>query len=784
MKNRTVVALFVLFFAGLTALWVAELRKVPSSEKQAILEARVLPDLYDIPAPEIHRVEIVGGETDLVLERRGEGWWMRRPVDAAADAGRAEALVQSLKNLPRPVEGKALEGPPSEYGLEPPSRTIRVFGKDSREPLAVLEVGKSIRDGLYVRSGKGGQVEVVDPLPFAAVEKPASAWRDRDLFRIPTFQVSGLKAEGSGRTLAVRREGDRWRLTAPIEAPAMTPRIEGLIGGLTSMRVIDDPAGFAADDVKDFAPFGLDAPAWVITLSGSPKSSPVVIHIGKPAPGRPGTYYARRADDASVLIVEGGVVPELEDDPHAFRSRRAAELNPARVDFIRIQAGGVTHELARGPGGWRIRQPIEGQADVAAIADLVNELNRVEATALLEEKEVSNSGLAKPEAVLEVWEGGLSDKKAGEDSKEAASGPEGEPALRLTLGRRNGVARVVYARADGDPAILALPLDALKRPFGDRLAFLDHQILRQSAPAREITLSRGAQTIALAASEAPRDYAKWRMVRPVEAAVDPQTVKLLDALMENLRAERLVEQGTPDKRAYGLDEPWVVLTRSSVPARPGGREAESVLVVGSEVPDGGGSRYAMVEGQNVVFTIGPETLKVLDSEPRERRVLEFPPNRVERLVLRSPGLDREFRREAKALSGQSAWTPVAGTDMRGLDQSRLDQLVSALSTLRANRFAQYLGEFPPEAGLDAPRLSIEVELKGGLGSRRLRIGSRTADGLAYATTESEGSGPLFLVPDTGAEPWSALLPGPARATPASPELPENPFVSEPDGKAK
>ncbi len=770
MKNRTTILLLVLFFGGLVGLWLAELARVPTAAERQRRAGRVLPELIDVAPDEIGRVEIASGETRLVFERQGDDWRLVEPIEAAADRSRVEALIQSLKSLPKPAEAVPLTGRPEEYGLKPPVRTIRLYREGASTPLASLDVGKTVRDGRYVRPAGSEDVEVADAPPFAAIEQPASDWRDRILFHVPAFDVARLAIQRPDHHLAALRDGERWRLSEPIDAPASTPRMEGLIGGLTALRVIEGPEGFVKDDVKDFAPYGLDHPSWTIALAASQEDDAPEdrVAIGKAVPERPGHSFARRTDSDDVVIVRSQLLDSLETDPYTLRSRRVADLDPAKVDAIRIQVGDIEHLLVRRGDGWRVVRPVEGAADSRIVAALISELNQLEITDLIDPEKATNPGLDPPSAVVSVWEGGLP-----VNGRNATIEPNGRPRLELRLGRRNAAARVLFARESGDPAILALPFDALKLPLGDRLAFLDHRVLPElTEPIGRIVVSRDGVTTVLQAPANPRDFASWRMLEPVEAAVDAEAVGMLNAVLMNLQADRLIEQGSVDRTAFGFERPELKVRWST-----GEEPADTLheLILGDAVPDGDGTRYAMIAGRPLVFTLGPNVVPILEAECHDRNVLDVEPSSVERIVFRVSEREAAFRRTRKPFTGGTEWTPEPGSAPSRINPAEIDRFLASLALLRAVRFRQYQGAFPSVAGLDPPDLTIALDLKSGLGTRRLRFGKTAEDGLRFATTEPGSSGPVLLVPAPG-EPWISPFRGlEAEAR----ELPENPFVSEP-----
>lgn len=771
MKNRTTILLLVLFFGGLAGLWLAELARIPTAEDRKLRSVRVLPELIDVPPTAIGRVEILGGPERLVFERRDHDWRLIEPTDAAADRSRVEALIQTLKNLPKPQGAVPLTGKPSEYGLQPPVRTIRLFGDDPETPLAALEVGKEARDGRYVRPAGSREVEVADAPPFAAIEQPATAWRDRNLVRTPSFDVARIAIESPDHHLAVSREGDRWRVTDPINAPASTPKIDGLLGSLTALRVIDGPEGFVKNSVKDFAPYGLNDPAWTIRVAGL-KTDEIpedVVQIGKEVPDHPGDFYARRSDSEDVVIVRGALLDAIETDPRGLRSHRVADLDPSQVDLIRIEAGDAEHLLIRQGDGWQVARPVAGPADSHLVDGLIAELNELVISDLIDPEQAVHSGLESPSAVITVWEGGRP-----ADGEKATTEPRGKPRLELQLGRRDAGARVLFAREAGDPAILALPFEALEQPFGDRLAFLDHRILPElTDPIRRVVIQRDGLAVALKASEKLRDFANWRMVEPVEAAVDPRAVAMLDTALANLRADRLIEEGTVDRHAHGFDSPFLIVTWTTGSGTEDGWE--HTLILGEPVFEGARARFAMVEEAPLLFTLGPRLIAVFEAEFHDRNVLSFDPANVERLVFRGDGREAAYRRTRKPFTGGTEWTPEPDSSPSRINPSEIDRFLASLGALQAVRFRQYQGTIPSETGLDATALTITIDLKSGLGTRQLRLGNADGDALRLATTATGLSGPVFLVPEPG-QPWIAPF---RESEAADQELPADPFVSGP-----
>ncbi len=194
------------------------------------------------------------------------------------------------------------------------------------------------------------------------------------------------------------------------------------------------------------------------------------------------------------------------------------------------------------------------------------------------------------------------------------------------------------------------------------------------------------------------------------------------------------------------------------------------MILGKEVPGKRGQRYATIRGTGRVFTLVPEAISILTAELHDRTVLSFPADGVRRLTVRWPdGSSWTVARQEAAFQGQPGWTTTAGAGPSGFGPAQLNTLVEQLANLNAVSFAQYPGPFPPTAGLNPPRLRIEVELVGGLGTRLLRLGHKAASGTFHATAESDESGLVALV---AAAPFASWLRAPSKAS----ELPADVFA--------
>jgi hypothetical protein len=753
MNQRATIALLVLFFVGLLGLKWAEYAKIPDRNERARAEPRVLPELLDLKPDELRRVEVTGGPKRLLFERReGNRWQMVEPFDAAADPSMVESLAFNLKELKKARDIGRMEGKPADYGLETPTRTVTLWGSDASTPLAVLDVGSTAHEMRYVRSKGSGRIEVVDAKGLAPVDLPAIRWRDRSLMRLPSFQVQTLNVAGPGRALTLEREGDGWRITEPIKALGDVNRVEGAVAEVVSLKVIDGEKGFVADDVKDFAPYGLDKPRLTFTASPKPdKGSPQVFSIGNPVTptDKASRYYARRDDQDDVVLVDATLLKNLGANPLDLHAKRVADFMPDRVDFIRVTSDGATVAVAKTGNVWSRIAPLADAADGKGIDEMLKKVDEIEASELYPPGAAPDAQLDKPAIVLEIWDGA----KLDSDQK-----PTTSPKLHLKVGRRDALRKTAFCQTEGDSTVMAIPLPFIEAIPRGALAFRDRQVARVSPPTLEkIVIKVGPKSRTIAPPAKGADSMAWRLTEPIDAQADPESLGRLFVQLSNLHAETLVTDHPESDAAFGLDKPAMTVswtTRDDVPASPRRPTAgESVvLTVGKPAANKSGGRYARISTSPIVFTLAPETIAAFDVEWRDRLAMSFDVRQAERVMLKWPSLTLTARRVGTDASKEPDWTLVDPPAGLPFDPSKIKPLLAAMSRLMTFRYEQYDGAIDPAMGLFPARLTITVDFVGGT-SKTLSLGKVTPDGYLLATTESAPKGTVFQVALGAWDPW-------------------------------
>ena len=372
-NNRSTLILAGLFFAMLVAFWGLERAGVLTDSERRLRETRILPALIEVPEASVQRLEIERGKDRLVFERRGQEigrWNMVEPIEVAAEPTRLETLVRNLKEMRKSQDSGSVAGSPDSFGLAPPVATVKLWGRaaarsqSAAAPIAALDLGKTVHNLQYVRAVGTDAIEVADVKLLNAVELPLNDWRERVVMAVPSFQVASVTVKRPDQVIrAERGKKGQWRLSSPVNAPANPAKVESLIAALSSLRVVDGDKGFIANNVKDFAPYGLASPLTIEMTTTRPGDLPLVLHVGKPVPDQPERIYVRQGDQDDVVIVEAKALAEVPSGATALRSQKVADIAPAAVTELQIETKIGTFAVSKRPNQWELTSPRTERAD-------------------------------------------------------------------------------------------------------------------------------------------------------------------------------------------------------------------------------------------------------------------------------------------------------------------------------------------------------------------------------------------------------------------------------------
>lgn len=215
------------------------------------------PALFEDLSPELDRIELKQGEATTVLERTGQRWSMRAPIQTRADADAVGRLIDALSRVR--AEAWVADLPAGDaadvarFGLDAPagSVTVAMTTRSMKEgEIVASTTQQAVEWGSVVERGTGlrvarrmGSPAIVslDERALSSMDPAPESLIDGRMLDAPSSTIKSIAIDGpEGRLTLERREGQWFMVDAarPDGAPAREPAIASLLVALTEARAM------------------------------------------------------------------------------------------------------------------------------------------------------------------------------------------------------------------------------------------------------------------------------------------------------------------------------------------------------------------------------------------------------------------------------------------------------------------------------------------------------------------------------------------------------------------
>ena len=194
--------------------------------------------------------------------------------------------------------------------------------------------------------------------------------------------LSGLTIKTDQHELVFARTPEKgWVLTAPLSTEADQREVQNLIRALVTGAVTRS----VADHPTDLSPFGLDKPITTITVvAGAARET---FSIGDSGP-LTSTLYVLRGSDRKVLLTNLAPKDFVNKTLMTFRRKDLLRVSQGDVDRIRLTYATTEIVLYQGQekpkSKWKLRYPIEGEADQTEVRTLLFRLEDLKALSIVD----------------------------------------------------------------------------------------------------------------------------------------------------------------------------------------------------------------------------------------------------------------------------------------------------------------------------------------------------------------------------------------------------------------
>lgn len=231
-----------------------------------------------------------------------------------------------------------------------------------------------------VLAGLGLYLYIVEFPAKETEERQATA--QKKVLLLDQASITGLSFKTDRGDLVFERTQDKgWMLTAPLRTEADQREVQNLVRALVTgsvRRVVEE-------NPTTLSPFGLDKPVTTVTITAP--SGQETLSIGDSGP-LSSTLYVLRESDHALLLTDLAAKDFVNKTLMTFR--RKDILRVARSEIERIRLTYPTTEIVlyhldeKPKGKWKIRYPIEADADLNEVRMLLFRLEDLKALGIVD----------------------------------------------------------------------------------------------------------------------------------------------------------------------------------------------------------------------------------------------------------------------------------------------------------------------------------------------------------------------------------------------------------------
>ena len=409
-----------------------------------------------------------------------------------------------------------------------------------------------------------------------------TATQAKQILPFEQAQISALRVRShSGEVALSQTPGHPWSITAPIQTDADQRQVQALLRALVTGKV----SRLVETHPVSLTPFGLDHPSTIVTVTAGDRED--TLSIGDAGP-LSSTLYVLRASDEAVLLTDLAPKYFLNRTLLSFRRKELLQFNQQETEQLRLTYPTteiVLYGIEEKPKKkWKIRYPIEGEADRTEVQALLFRLEDLKALAIVDpgpERERLAPLLTKPKVKVTVHAAGA-DQIVRLFQPDPASGE-------------------AYAQTAQEGPIYKVSPSVIKELTKDLFALQDKRLL--GAETSDIALlaikTRDEQYTLV------HDRDGWVLEDQPNEKLRQDVADLLVSRIVNLPAEeRVIKQAGP-LAPYGLVAPIAEFVATGKNGRVAGR-----LALGNQ---SGGLLYAIGQRIPGVFQVRPDLLTQIPS---------------------------------------------------------------------------------------------------------------------------------------------------------------------------
>ncbi len=444
----------ILVFIAL-GLYLA-LVEVPTAEKKDAEETRSKQVLH-FKVEEVEEFDLIKPSGTIKIKRNPENarWNIAEPLGVPGEDSVINQLLLVLEEarITRVVdeEPKSL----ADFGLKDPTLQIALRFKTGEPQTLLVGDASPLGHDTYIKLADEQRV-LLSFFDKSQLDASLNDLRNKTLLDFVARDVTAVDLKFGKDTQRFVKEGEDWKLTAPVNALGDADEISNFLSNIRSERI----ETFVSETPEEVVPLGLNPPRILLKIQAEKAKQSWTLKIGKPYDEH--SFYAQRGQPDNIVTVSESLVDTLSKNPLSFMEKSLITFREEDVAAIESRDGKETVHVVRDPGTrgqWKFKNPENGSVDSATVNTLLLDLQEAQIEKFAPTKQLKLFGLDAPQKELSIF------KKDGSKAT-------------LQLGNTGKNQQYSFVTRSVDQSVFELDAKTVSKIFRPRGDFKDKKLLK------------------------------------------------------------------------------------------------------------------------------------------------------------------------------------------------------------------------------------------------------------------------------------------------------------------
>ncbi len=568
MKLKTTLVLLLLGIISVGGFFLAR-ERFPATKETSEKQKRVL----DMKSADVTEVGIKGADRDLVFEKQGGKWNLKKPLQVRASSGEVDGMISSMEYMERLVTltSKQIEEAKltlADYGLSKP-RVTATFKTQKGD--MTLKIGNEARqgDGLYIQVAGDSNVYLVSKAVASRFDKKIEDYRERALFDFTSANTQRLEIKNGAKLLEFSKTNTQWRIIQPLNTRADSVKVENFLQQTAGLRADD----FLSEDPTASKDYGLEESSQEISVRVEKQDAPHTLLIGGKYKKDDKKITANIKGQSSIVTIPALYGVEAAKSLTDFRDRHLFTVNASEVAEIELRNRQLVVTLQREGESWKIVQPEKLEADNELIQQFLAKLDSMQIKEFTSDvlTDLDKFGLKSPlSGIILRGKPPVSVESGNTNATQTAL-------LDFAFGREDAAKKLAYVKLASESSVYGVDsteLSGLPREVKDVRSRLLLEIKKDSL--KTCAQKKGKSSVAMELSPDK----KWKLGEGSQGVLDDTAWLKFQNALEHLRVEKIVGTAlNANAKQFGLNEPTAICT---VEAEVDGKTVTHELVIGRD----------------------------------------------------------------------------------------------------------------------------------------------------------------------------------------------------------